>query len=139
MIRNMEIKTSTIPNAGNGVFTRVSIPKGTFIGYYRGKIIDVNTAKNTDYVLTLNDGTSICGKDKSHFGPMINCHTATPYPANVTYTEDGKLQTVRAIRAGEELFADYGRNYWIGRPELLYDTALTNIRKTRRARRPKKE
>jgi hypothetical protein len=137
MIRNMEIKPSTIPNAGNGVFTKVFIPKNTFIGYYRGKIVDLNKAKNTDYVLTLEDGTAVCGKDKSHFGPMINCHTATPYPANVSYSLDGKLMTVRPVHPGEELLADYGRQYWVGRPELLYDAMQTNIRKTRRRSRAK--
>lgn len=135
VMRNMEVRPSTIPDAGNGVFTNVSIPKGKFLAYYRGKIVDLNKITNTDYVLALEDGTAICGKDKTHFGSMINCPTGTPNAANVEFSQDGTLHTIRAIKPGEELFVDYGREYWTGRPEILYDTVQKNTRKTRRARK----
>ena len=135
MIRNMEIKQSNVPDAGRGVFTKVFIPKGTFLGYYRGKIVDVDKVKDADYVLTITDGTSICGKNSNHFSALLNCPTATPYSANVEFTQDGKLQTIDNIKPGEELFVDYGRAYWTGRPEMLYDIAQKNIRKTRRVKK----
>ena len=135
----MEIKQSNIPDSGRGVFTKDFIPKGTFLGYYRGKIVDMDKIKDADYVLTINDGTSSCGRNSNHFSAIINCPTATPYSPNVEFSHDGKLNTIRDIRANEELYVDYGRNYWTGRPELLYDIAQKNIRKTRRAKKTKKE
>lgn len=135
IIRNMEIKQSTVPDAGRGVFTKAFIPKDTFIGWYRGKVIDINKVKDSDYILTIADGTSICAKQSNHFGGIINCHTGTGFPPNVRYTDTGKLETLRDIQPNEELFSDYGRNYWVGRPEMLYDTVQKNIRKTRRTKK----
>jgi SET domain-containing protein len=134
MINNMEIRQSNLPDAGRGVFTKAFIPKGAFLGYYRGKIVNLDKVKDADYVLSLEDGTSICGKNSNHFSALLNCPTATQYSANVTFTPDGKLETVRDVKAGEELFVDYGRAYWTGRPDMLYDIAQKNIRKTRRKR-----
>lgn len=141
MIRNMEVRTSNVPNAGRGVFTKVFIPKDTFIGYYRGKIVNLDKVNNADYVLTVhgdNGPMSVCAKTSNHFGGIINCHTGTTYEQNVQYTDDGKLETIRDIQPGEELFSDYGRGYWTGRPDMLYDIAQKNIRKTRRAKRSQK-
>ena len=137
MINNMEIKQSNIPDSGRGVFTKAFIPKGTFIGYYRGKIVDFNKVKDSDYVLTITDGTSICAKNSNHFAGILNCPTATPYSANVKFTEDGKLETIANVDPGEELFVDYGKDYWVGRAEMLYDIAQKNIRKTRRVKSKK--
>ncbi len=36
---NLEIRTSRIPHAGNGVFTKVAIPKGAYLGAYTGEFI----------------------------------------------------------------------------------------------------
>lgn len=131
----MEIRKSTIPHAGRGVFTKGFIPKDAFIGYYRGKIVNLDKVRDTDYVLTIDDGTAICAKNSNHFAGMINCPTATQYSPNVMFTTEGQLQTIRAVKPGEELFADYGRGYWTARPDLLYDIAQKNIRKTRRAKK----
>lgn len=40
------INTSTIPNAGHGIFARCEIPKHEFFGPYIGKIIDSKDAQN---------------------------------------------------------------------------------------------
>ena len=36
--KHLDIRTSRIPHAGNGVFTKVPIPKGAYIGAYGGGI-----------------------------------------------------------------------------------------------------
>lgn len=139
MINNMEVRKSNVPDAGRGVFTKVFLPKGTFLGYYRGKLVDLEKVKDADYVLTVNGDTHICAKNSNHFAGLMNCHTGTTYEQNVAYTNDGKLETIRDVQPGEELFADYGRAYWTGRPEMLYDIAQKNIRKTRRAKKTQKQ
>ena len=40
------IQSSTIPDAGHGVFANCEIPKHDFFGPYLGKIIEANNAKN---------------------------------------------------------------------------------------------
>lgn len=139
MINMMEIRQSTIPDAGRGVFTKGFIPKDSFIGYYRGKIVNLDKVKDTDYVLSLDDGTAICAKNSNHFAGMINCPTATQYSPNIIFTTDGRLNTIRDIKANEELYVDYGKGYWTARPDLLYDIAQKNIRKTRRAKKTQKD
>ena len=43
---NLEMKPSTIPNAGNGIFTTVRIPPDTVIGYYYGSLVYDNMSVN---------------------------------------------------------------------------------------------
>jgi SET domain-containing protein len=134
MINNMEIKESNIIGAGRGVFAKKFIPKGAFIGWYRGKIV-TNPNSDGSYALDVS-GTTVCGKKHGNFTSIINCHTGTAYPANVQYNEDGSMSTLSNIQPGEELYADYGESYWTGRPELLYNTIKNNSlkKKTRRRR-----
>lgn len=37
--QHLQIRTSGVPNAGNGVFTTVAIPKGAYLGAYTGKFV----------------------------------------------------------------------------------------------------
>ncbi len=37
--KDLEIRTSRIPHAGNGVYTKVAIPKGAYLGAYTGEFI----------------------------------------------------------------------------------------------------
>ena len=37
--KNLEIRTSRIPHAGNGVYTKVAISKGAYLGAYTGEFI----------------------------------------------------------------------------------------------------
>jgi SET domain-containing protein len=140
MINNvMRVKKSTVPGAGRGVFTRRFLPKGTFIGYYRGKIIPDEKNPNTDYTLGVQDDSgnsiSVCAKKYGNFTGLVNCYTASGHAANINYMPDGRVETIADIQPGEELFADYGKNYWTGRQDMLYDMTLRlndALRKTRR-------
>jgi SET domain-containing protein len=128
MINNvMEIKPSTVPGAGRGVFTKRFLPKGTFIGWYRGKIIPDEKNPDKDYTLGIEEdgkAISICAKKYGNFTGLINCYTGSGHPANVNYVDNGRMETVADIQPGEELFSDYGKDYWTGRPDMLYDIAL---------------
>ena len=44
--KELVVKKSTIPDSGKGLFTKVFIPKGTFIVEYKGK---VSTWKEVDH------------------------------------------------------------------------------------------
>jgi SET domain-containing protein len=128
--KQLEIRTSQIPHAGNGVYTRVAIPKGANLGAYTGEFI---TDEEYQRRLSANKWQYMMG--------LLDC--ATPYTGGIT-TIDGingnvftrmnfapsefqnvkfekiceppfvRIIALRGIAAGEELWVDYG-------PRYLYD------------------
>jgi hypothetical protein len=138
----IEVRPSSIPGGGRGVFAKQAIPKGKCLGYYRGAIVNASEIENTDYALTLEDGTVVCGRNHGNFVSIINCHLGSGRPNNVEFRPDGTLVSTLDIRPNEELFTNYGKDYWIGRPEMMY-TMLTRVprppgvRATRKRQQPK--
>jgi SET domain-containing protein len=132
------IDYSKIPNAGLGIFAKIDIKKGAFIGNYMGEIYDSNTELvQNDYIFTSHrksgpfriDGYNI---QKTNFARFMNCCTNTDveniqgirYEAdntgssfvrrdNVLIDIDGYIFffAKRDIKKGEELLYDYGEVY----------------------------
>lgn len=122
--KQLVVKTSTIPNSGKGLFTKVFIPKGTKIVEYKGKISIWKDVKhdegrngyifyvNRNHVINAlptpkalaryaNDARGI-GRIK---GILNNCE----------YTTEGKkayIESKKDIPAKSEIFVDYGVDYW---------------------------
>jgi hypothetical protein len=128
--KNLEIRVSRIPHAGNGVFTKVAIPKGAYLGAYTGEFVTDEeywrraNANRWQYMMGLLD----CARP--HTGGITtidgingNVFTRMNYaPAefqNVKFEKICKppfvkIVALRDIAAGEELWVDYG-------PRYLYD------------------
>jgi hypothetical protein len=56
--KQLEVKESTIPNSGKGLFTTAFIPKGTRIVEYKGRITTWKEVKNDSgngYIYTINN------------------------------------------------------------------------------------
>jgi hypothetical protein len=124
---NLEIRTSRIPHAGNGVFTDVAIPKGAYLGAYTGEFITedefLRRSKENrwQYMMGLID----CAKPRTGGiatidGIQGNVFTRMNYaPAefqNVRFEKTCeapfvRIVALRDIAAGEELWVDYGPNY----------------------------
>ena len=127
----VEIRPSHIPGAGDGLFAKTFIPKGTYIGFYEGEYVTEEEAaaiegKPSDYLFFIPDCAnesyyeSIAGDvnhyvSKVNFGPKeingkptdlqnvdFDLHCEEPY---------ARLVAVRDIEAGEELLSDYGPDY----------------------------
>jgi SET domain-containing protein len=135
--KDLEIRTSRIPHAGNGVFTKVAIPKGAYLGAYTGEFIteeEFQRRAATDkwqYMMGLLE----CAKPNS--GGLLtidgikgNVFTRMNYaPAefqNVKFEKicDApfvKIVSLRDIAAGEELWVDYGPRY---RYDFMEDPAV---------------
>jgi hypothetical protein len=148
--RGLEIRTSQIPHAGNGVFTRVAIPKVAYLGAYEGEFITEqvylrrSAAGQWQYMMGLLD----CAKPQSGGlmtidGVNGNAFTRMNYaPAefqNVKFEKvcDApfvKVVALRDIAAGEELWVDYGPRY---RYDFMDDPAVITFFADRRARRAK--
>jgi SET domain-containing protein len=149
--KNLEIRTSGIPHAGNGVFTKVAIPKGAYLGAYTGEFITDEEywrryyADKWQYMMGLLD----CAKPNTGgIGTIdgINGNVFTRMnfaPAEFQNVKFEKIceapfvriLALRDIAAGEELWVDYGPRY---RYDFMNDPAVIAFFDDLRARRVKK-
>ncbi|HSX60451.1 MAG TPA: SET domain-containing protein-lysine N-methyltransferase [Tahibacter sp.] len=112
------------PIHGNGVFAAVDIPAGTTLIEYRGKLLthaqaDKRYPGNADsghtFLFTLNDRYVIDANEGGNIARWIN-HSCEPNcQSSLEEDADGDkrkdrvtIETLRAVRAGEELCYDYG-------------------------------
>lgn len=118
-IFNLVIDKSNIISAGKGVFTEESISDNTFIDFYTGDIcynircgeyfveIDDNCGINAIsfprcYMAMINDAYN------SQF--INNCEIRINY--NKTLNNCVEIWSIKNIEKGEELFLNYGEEYW---------------------------
>jgi SET domain-containing protein len=115
---DFEVKKSSIPGIGKGLFTRVDIFKGDTIGYYEGKILTDEQAErpryaNSAYLLYVCKDHYILGEGKqSNYTRYVN-HSNKPNieMINSTRWKTSRFQALKRIKAGEELFLHYGPDY----------------------------
>ena len=125
----MIIKSSTIPNAGNGLFTQENIKKDKHLGWYYGDIYEKHPNNDSGYILeiqmkpcwvstlTWNKKKSknmfIDGypKDRSNIFYKFSMLNHSKHP-NVKFLQNGRIVSLRSIKNGEELFVNYGNEYW---------------------------
>ena len=120
-IPELEVKTSNIPNSGQGLFTLVDIDRGDFIAEFTGievseEEIESLQGPRSHYLIARSDGSTI---DVYHSdSPAIKANDAKGSEfrnnSEIQETDDGELWLVatRRIRAGEEIFCEYGDSYW---------------------------
>ena len=123
-----EIRTSLVPNAGLGVFACVGIPAKRLIGYFSGRLIPNTTSHNTDYSIRIDDRVRNASGFPRGYSAMINDSYGTPYVHNIEFVRiKGKykiaLFTICYIERDEELYVDYGKEYWKDRERTLEDNA----------------
>jgi len=118
----IEIRKSTISNAGNGVFAVEDLPASKPLGLYLGKAVP-DTAHG-DYVLDTGAGFSVNAKPFAFSTWTRFLNTASwrgvanvaPNVRFVRYVDPFNtfailVESTRNIRAGEELIVDYGGYY----------------------------
>jgi SET domain-containing protein len=138
--KNLEIRTSRIPHAGNGVYAKVAIPTGAYLGAYTGEFITDEeyqrrlNANRWQYMMGLLD----CAKPHTGGIRIIdgidgNVFTRMNYaPAEFRNVKFEKIceapfvriMALRDIAAGEELWVDYGPNY---RYDFMDDAAVVKF------------
>jgi hypothetical protein len=128
----VEIRPSLIPGAGQGLFARVDIPEGTYIGFYSGDLV---TAAESDALAGTKQGEYLfflpdCAADEMHdsiAGDMNDYISKVNYAPDKINRQSTLLQNVafeyeceepyvrlyatRGIAADEELYVDYGSAY----------------------------
>lgn len=121
--KQLFVKTSTIPNAGKGLFTKLNIPKGTRIVEYKGRRTvwkEVANAHDNYYLYTINRNNVIdAGKTLKALARYANDARGLVkikgLSNNCVYVNDGNrafIESVKDIPAGAEIFVDYTQDYW---------------------------
>ena len=122
--KNLLVKKSTIPGAGKGLFTTKSIPKGTRIAEYTGKITtwkEVDHAKGLNaYIYYVNRNRVIdASKNKEVLARYVNdakgCEGGIKLMNNCVYVIEKNrvfLEAKKNISANSELLGGYGKEYW---------------------------
>jgi SET domain-containing protein len=116
---DFEVRQSSIPGIGLGLFTKVNLRKGDHIGYYTGKILTDEQANSNRYIesrylLWVCRDWWIYGEGKeAGYTRYIN-HSSKPNAELVVSVrwKTARFKALKNIKAGEELFFDYGKDYW---------------------------
>ncbi len=116
---------SQIPGAGFGLFTAIRIFKNEIIAVFEGERISIaeqkkrRAAKADAYFIDLPSGRVLDSMYSECFAKYANdaCGiTPSKFKNNATITLDANdqpcLLATRTIHVREEIFCDYGRNYW---------------------------
>jgi len=111
------VRKSQIPNAGYGLFAVRRFAKDTIIGHYTGKLYPLSEVDKLDrtYILCNTHKECVDASDpRSTPFRYMNDPRNTRFRANVKFTNGRKfpVKTMRLIRPGDELFVEYGDEYW---------------------------
>jgi uncharacterized protein len=121
--KHLVVKTSTLPGAGEGLFTKIFIPKGTRIVEYKGKVCtwkDVEHDHDNGYIYSISDDHVIdAKKHKKALARYANdargISRVKGFNNNCDYVNDGDkvyIESKKDIEPGSEIFVDYGKEYW---------------------------
>ena len=119
----LEVKDSSIPNSGKGLFTKTFIPKGTLIVEYKGRRTtwkEVEDDYKNGYIYFISSSKVIDAKSyKKALGRYANdakgLSRIKSIGNNSVYEVDGDkvfIKAVKDIAAGSEILVDYGKDYW---------------------------
>ena len=117
------VKPSNLPGAGDGLFTKVFIPKGTRIVEYKGRICtwkDVEDDHDNGYIYTISDDHVIDAKNhKKALARYANdargISRLKGIANNCDYVNDGDkvyIEAKKDIEPGSEILVSYGKEYW---------------------------
>jgi len=116
----VEVRLSTIPEAGHGLFALEEVEAGVRIGEYAGDMVDsvfkVLRLPNKEYVASTGD-PFLC-IDPSHRPEVMMryiCHHPDKEKRNVRFVDVGPrkfVESTRRIASGEEFLTDYSDLYW---------------------------
>jgi SET domain-containing protein len=116
---DFEVRDSTIKGAGRGLFAKVPIREDATIGYYTGEVIGEKEFHDparpfSAYVLWVCRTHIIIGEGpKANYTRFIN-HSDEPNAFLVVSSrwKTARFEALRDIKPGEEIFFDYGEDYW---------------------------
>lgn len=120
----LRVKRSRLPGAGKGLFAQVDIAKGARIVEYKGKKRKWIDVKHEDghngYLMRVSRSIVIDALPATRtFGRYANDAKGFAriegLKNNAEYVSEGLrcfIEAKKNIRAGEEIFVSYGKEYW---------------------------
>lgn len=122
-VKYLKVKTSTIPNAGKGLYVLADVPKGHIIIEYTGRRTTwalVEDDADNPYIYHIDDDNVIDAKKHlKSLGRYANDAAGFQKIKGITnnaeYYEEDKRVYIRAkknIPAGSEVLVSYGKEYW---------------------------
>jgi SET domain-containing protein len=119
------VATSQLPNSGNGLFTAIAIYKDEIISEFKGEVLSDEEAEfrikngKDAYFMNLLNGSILDCQNTDCFAKYANDATgfsksAFKNNAKISLDENQNvcLIAIRKLKSGEEIFCDYGKNYW---------------------------
>lgn len=130
--KKLTVKTSSLPEAGNGLFTTIFIPKGTRIIEYKGRITtwkEVSLHADNPYIFYVTRNHIIDAlRTKTSLARYANdaqgLRKVKGVKNNAGYVIDDKrvfIEAIRDIPPMTEILVSYGKEYW--------DTVRANMKK----------
>ena len=117
------VDNSSIPSAGKGLFTSADIEKGNIVTEYTGDISTWEQVRhdasnlyiyfvNEDYVINAKEHPEVVARyanDAYGLTRVPGLHNNARF-VNI----NGKIfiKAMKLIKAGSEIFVDYGKSYW---------------------------
>jgi len=124
MEKNLQVKKSTLPGAGKGLFTNKFIPKGTRIAEYKGKITTWKEVDHKDglnaYIYYVNRNHVIdSSMHKKNLARYANdakgSENGIKLMNNCNFVTDGIrvfIESKKDIQPKSEILVRYGKEYW---------------------------
>ncbi len=119
------VQISQLPNAGEGLFSAITILKDEIIAIYGGSILnEIEALRKADenldkYFINLPDGTILDSMESGCFARYANDAIGVSVSkfknnSKISLDENGNVCLVasRKIKSGEEIFCSYGKKYW---------------------------
>lgn len=97
--------------AGRGLFATATFKRSEEIIEYVGEEIEFETARNSKYLIEVDDKTVIDGSCYSNKARYIN-HSCNPNAQAYIIGRKVFIHAKRRIQPGEEITIDYGKDYW---------------------------
>jgi SET domain-containing protein len=121
--KELEVKPSSLPGTGQGLFTKTAIPKDSYIIEYKGRITTWAEAKDdwqNVYLYTVNAKHVIDARyQKKSLGRYVNDAAGLTRIKGITnnarFVNEGTrvfIVAAKNIKAGEEILVSYGKGYW---------------------------
>lgn len=116
----VEIRPSTVPGAGQGLFALERVEAGVTIGEYMGDIVDsfwrLMRSRDRSYQIpTCDPAVTLDALRRPEVMMRYICHHPRKGKHNVQFVDQGVRKfvvTTRPVDPGEEFFVDYGETYW---------------------------
>ncbi len=107
----LEVKKSI---AGLGLFATAPIKKGSFVIEYVGPLLsdDEVDKKGGKYLFALGKDWTISGDSRENIARYINHSCVKTNCEPIQYAMHIKIRATRDIQPGDELYYDYGKEYF---------------------------